>query len=145
MHAFICMLMCIHVCMYYVYFCNLYVCVCVYVCVYMYVLVCLCMHAYMYIYKYIYIYIFFPHSLSCPPRILDNSNRRRNVWFPQASIYPIANIGTEKCKMYIYNAINKSPFSTKSMQIFIPQIQNQFYQNIHLPIQQKHDTQPLGS
>ena len=29
------------------------------------------------------------------------------------------------------------------MQIFIPQIHNQIHENIHLPVQQKRDTQPL--
>ena len=45
--------------------------------------------------------------------------------------------------MHIYTTINKLPLLTKPMQILIPQIHDQIYQNIHLLVQQKHDTQPL--
>ena len=43
-------------------------------------------------------------------------------------------------KTHIYS---KSPFPTKPMQIFILQNRDQIHQNIPLPVQQKHDTQPL--
>ena len=43
-------------------------------------------------------------------------------------------------KTHIHTTINKGPLPTKPMQIFILQIHGEFHQNIHLSIQQEHNT-----
>ena len=66
-----------------------------------------------------------------PKNAESNENRRSN---------PRAYTPT---KTHINITINKIPLPTKPMQILVLQIHDQIHQNIHLPVQQKHDTQPL--
>ena len=62
---------------------------------YVYVWACVLMYACIYVYIHLvfmyvfFVFCFFFHSLSWPPLFLGTSNRRRNVWCPQPSTYPI--------------------------------------------------------
>ena len=68
-----------------------------------------------------------------PKNSESHKNRKRN---PRAYI-PI--------KTHIYITINKKPLPTKPIRILVPQIHDQINQNIHLPVQQKLDTQTSRS
>ena len=148
-------------------------CICVsvhgYVCLYKYVYMYMCVYVCIYLYMHIYIYIYIGGIVSTP-RIwqpLMMSTIFRHLRYKKKSLVsttfnlPCYTLAPKKEKSYEnrrsnpwaytptkthkHTSINKSPLPTKSMQIFIPVTRGQFHRNIHLPIQQKHDTQPLQS
>ena len=69
-----------------------------------------------------------PYHTPAPENAKSHENGRSTSW---------SNTPT---KTHIYITINNQ---CKSMQILVPQLYDQFHQNMHLTIQQKHDTQPL--
>ena len=141
----------------------LYVCVFVYVHIYVYVYmqfvymwiyiyICIYIYIYIYICTYIWWYCFVSTNLtgSWPPISLGTPDTRRNIWYLQENAKPDTNRRSNPwaytpTKTHMHTTINKSSLLYKPIQIFISQIHDQVHQNMHLPIQQKHDTQPLWS
>ena len=157
MHMYSCIYICMCVCIFIVYmyvYMYMYVCICMCLCGYVCMYMCICTFC-IYICIFCNNFFFLPFSTASHglPLFLDTSNWRRNVWCTQPLTYHITHrhrkmqnhMKTEEVTLELTPPLDKSPLSTKPMEIFIPQLYGKFQQNIHLPMQQKDDTQPLQS